>query len=53
MNTYLQNLTALELGLLIASIIIVAVVVYFQFRFSLQQKGELHNLVPFSQISHN
>ena len=33
MNTYLQNLTALELGLLIASIIIVAVVVYFQFRF--------------------
>lgn len=33
MNEYFTNLTPFELGLLIASIIVVAVVIYFQFRF--------------------
>lgn len=53
MNTYLQNLTALELGLLIASIIIVAVVVYFQFRFFSATRMRITQLGAFSQISHN
>ena len=55
MNTYLQNLTALELGLLIASIIIVAVVVYFQFRFFSATRKRITQLGAFfpdqSQLS--
>lgn len=55
MNTYLQNLTVLELGLLIASIIIVAVVVYFQFRFFSATRKRITQLGAFfpdqSQLS--
>ena len=55
MITYLQNLTMLELGLLIASIIIVAVVVYFQFRFFSATRKRITQLGAFfpdqSQLS--
>lgn len=47
MKEYLSNLTPLELGLLIFSIIVVAVVVYFQFRFFSSTRKKITQLGSF------
>lgn len=55
MNEYFTNLTPLELGLLIVSIIVVAVVIYFQFRFFSATRKKIAQLGGFfpdqSQLS--